>query len=55
MLADLFNQNRLYFLSLAIFIAIIAWVYRPGARKRYEADGRIPFDEKTATSSTPVK
>lgn len=26
-----------------LFLAIVAWIYRPTAKKRYEADGNIPF------------
>ena len=34
------------FLGLPLlFLAIVAWVYRPGASRNYEADGRIPFSE----------
>jgi hypothetical protein len=27
-------------------VAIVVWVYRPSAKRRYQADGAIPFDEK---------
>ncbi|MDD5176355.1 MAG: cbb3-type cytochrome c oxidase subunit 3 [Sterolibacterium sp.] len=26
-----------------VFLAIVAWVCRPSAKKRYQADGNIPF------------
>lgn len=26
-----------------VFLAIVAWIYRPSAKKRYKADGNIPF------------
>lgn len=26
-----------------IFLAVVAWIYRPSAKKNYEADGNIPF------------
>ena len=31
-----------------VFLLIVAWIFRPGAKKRYEADGNLPFyeDEK---------
>ncbi|NTV95200.1 MAG: CcoQ/FixQ family Cbb3-type cytochrome c oxidase assembly chaperone [Thiobacillus sp.] len=33
-----------FFLGLPLaFIAVVAWVYRPGAKKRYQADGNLPF------------
>ncbi len=32
------------FLGLPLaFLAVVLWVYRPGAARRYRADGRIPF------------
>lgn len=36
-----------YWLYLGIplaFLAIVAWVYRPAAKTRYQADGEIPFE-----------
>lgn len=35
-----------------VFLAIVVWVYRPGAKKRYEEDGNIPFsvDKKKGQS-----
>ena len=29
-----------------IFVAIVAYVYRPWAKKRYEKDAEIPFEDK---------
>ena len=31
------------------FLAIVLWIFRPGSKSRYEADGTIPFlgDKKT--------
>jgi cbb3-type cytochrome oxidase subunit 3 len=26
-------------------LAIVAWIYRPGSRRRYQADAEIPFGE----------
>lgn len=38
------------FLGLPLlFLAIVAWVYRPGAKRAYRADGRIPFAEVADT------
>ena len=34
-----------YLLIPLVFIALIAWIYRPGAKGRYVADGKIPFNE----------
>ena len=28
-----------------IFIGVLAWVFRPGAKKKYERWGHIPLDE----------
>lgn len=34
----------LYVTVPLIFVAIVIWVYRPSAKRRYKADGMIPFD-----------
>lgn len=26
-----------------LFISIVIWVFRPSAKRRYEADGNLPF------------
>jgi cbb3-type cytochrome oxidase subunit 3 len=44
---QILNLPVAYLLFLGIplvFVALIAWVYRPTAKKRYLADGDIPFD-----------
>jgi cbb3-type cytochrome oxidase subunit 3 len=28
-----------------IFLVIVAWIYRPAAKRRYMTDGSIPFDK----------
>lgn len=28
-----------------VFILIALWIFRPGAKKGYEEDGKLPFDE----------
>jgi cbb3-type cytochrome oxidase subunit 3 len=33
-----------------VLLAVIAWVYRPGARRRYQRDSTIPFDDDAANS-----
>jgi cbb3-type cytochrome oxidase subunit 3 len=39
-----FIANYGYYLGVPLaFLAIVLWVFRPGAKKRYEADGKIPF------------
>lgn len=40
------------FLGLPLlFLAIVAWIYRPGAGRRYRADGRIPFGEENKSAT----
>jgi len=34
-------------LFLAIFLGVLAWVFRPGSRRIYEAGARIPFADDT--------
>lgn len=47
------------FLGLPLlFLAIVAWIYRPGAGRSYKADGRIPFQEQdrgAGSDATPGK
>jgi cytochrome c oxidase cbb3-type subunit IV len=31
--------------SLACFIGIVFWAYRPRNKARFEQDGRMPFDD----------
>lgn len=44
----MFAEYWLYVIVPVIFVAIVLWVYRPSAKKRYKADGRIPFDVKSS-------
>jgi len=32
---------------LALFVGMFVWVFRPGSRRRYEADAQLPFAEDT--------
>lgn len=34
--------------SFVVFIAIVFWAYRPSNRNRFEADGRIVFEESNS-------
>jgi cbb3-type cytochrome oxidase subunit 3 len=36
-------EYGLYLLIPLAFLAVVAWIYRPSAKKRYQADGNIPF------------
>ncbi|WP_416224182.1 CcoQ/FixQ family Cbb3-type cytochrome c oxidase assembly chaperone [Thiohalophilus sp.] len=40
-----------------IFIGIVVYVYRPGARKRYKQDAKIPVNQagETRQNSSPGK
>jgi cbb3-type cytochrome oxidase subunit 3 len=40
---ETFSAYGLYLGIPLLFLAIVAWVYRPGAKKRYQADGNLPF------------
>jgi cbb3-type cytochrome oxidase subunit 3 len=39
-------ENWLYYLIPAVFIGIVLYIYRPWARKRYEHDAEIPFEDE---------
>ncbi|HPE61533.1 MAG: CcoQ/FixQ family Cbb3-type cytochrome c oxidase assembly chaperone [Thiothrix sp.] len=41
-------ENWLYYLIPVVFIGIVLYVYHPWARKRYQKDGNIPFDDSAA-------
>lgn len=32
-------------LFFGVFLAVLAWVYRPGSRQFYEYEARLPLDE----------
>lgn len=36
-------DNWVYYLMPVVFIAIVVYVYRPWAKKRYQKDAEIPF------------
>lgn len=44
-LMDLFADYGLFLGIPLIFLGIVAWIYRPGAKKRYQADANLPFRE----------
>jgi cbb3-type cytochrome oxidase subunit 3 len=42
-----------FFLGMPLlFIAIVIWVFRPSAKKRYQADGNLPFYGEKKQAST---
>jgi cbb3-type cytochrome oxidase subunit 3 len=51
-LAGFVSEYGLYGASLIAFVAIVVWIFRPSAKKRYQADGRIPFDEDKRPGKT---
>jgi cbb3-type cytochrome oxidase subunit 3 len=42
--ANMLGEYWLYLGIPLVFLAIVAWIYRPAAKKRYQVDGNIPFD-----------
>ncbi len=42
-LVDLLGTYGLFLGLPLLFLAIVFWVYRPGAAHRYRQDGRLPF------------
>jgi len=41
------SEYGLYLCIPLVFLAIVLWVYRPSGKKRYQADGNIPFDDRS--------
>lgn len=41
----MFSEYWPFLVVPLVFVAIVVWIYRPSARKHYEADGDIPFEE----------
>jgi len=42
-----------YFLGVPLaLLAVVLWIYRPSAKKSYEADGNIPFQEDKKTGKS---
>jgi cbb3-type cytochrome oxidase subunit 3 len=42
-LVNFLAEYGLYLGIPLVFLLIVAWIYRPSAKKRYEADGNLPF------------
>jgi cbb3-type cytochrome oxidase subunit 3 len=34
-----------YAVVTLLLLAVVVWAYRPGSKRRYEEDTRLPFDE----------
>ncbi len=53
-LLDLLSTYGLFLGIPILFLAIVFWIYRPGARRRYREDGRLPFaDGEEGTPPPP--
>lgn len=52
---DIFSAYGLFLGIPILFLLIVFWIYRPGARRRYQDDARLLFeeDEKRVTASPP--
>ena len=46
-------EYGLYLIVPIVFLAVVAWIFRPGAKKRYQADGDIPFEGVEKDGRTP--
>ena len=42
---DLLSTYGMFLGIPILFLVVDFWVYRPGARRRYQEDGRLPFVE----------
>jgi cbb3-type cytochrome oxidase subunit 3 len=42
-LINLLVEYGLYLGIPLTFLVVVAWIYRPNAKKLYQADGNIPF------------
>lgn len=42
-------------LFLALFVGMVVWVFRPGARRTYEHSAEIPLDDCTGREGPPLK
>ena len=45
LLAKLLEDYGFYVCLPLTLLLVIAWIYRPSAKRRYQADGAIPFNE----------
>ncbi|MDD4880851.1 MAG: cbb3-type cytochrome c oxidase subunit 3 [Gallionellaceae bacterium] len=44
-LLDILSTYGLFLGIPLLFLLIVFWIYRPGSARRYQADGRLPFEE----------
>lgn len=50
---DLLSTYGLFLGIPILFLAIVFWVYRPGAGRRYREDARLPFAAGEEDSRPP--
>jgi cbb3-type cytochrome oxidase subunit 3 len=49
-LFDFLSSYGWFFGIPIAFLAVVAWIYRPGAKRRYRDDARIPFKRDSRSS-----
>lgn len=52
-LFGLLSQYGWFFAVPIAFLAVIAWVYRPGAGQRYRSDAKIPLRDDAGNADPP--
>ena len=50
---DLLSTYGLFLGIPILFLAIVAWIYRPGAARSYREDARLPFPEGEEDARPP--
>lgn len=40
-------------LFFGVFIGVLVWIYRPGSKRIYEHESRLPFDDEEAPQGEP--
>lgn len=53
-LVDFLSTYGLFLGLPLLFLGIVFWVYRPGAARRYQVDGRLPFAAGDAPPRPPA-
>ncbi len=51
---DLLSTYGMFLGIPILFLVVVFWVYRPGARRRYREDARLPFVEGDAGETPKV-
>jgi cbb3-type cytochrome oxidase subunit 3 len=50
-LLDLLSRYGWFFGVPIVFLVVIAWVFRPGAGRRYRKDAKMPFEDDDPPSA----